>query len=184
MTASQPSPLRRLDVWLSLLLGLTLIAILTVLIGGSRVLPWDTAARVQSEGARDAKALADRAITAFLDVDHRDMQPRIKAVTDLSTGEFAAHWETASVDLTAAAELAKAISSGKVRYVGLNSLTNDKVATVLVAADTVVRNTSTRQEEATDACPHKGARCDRYRFLVEVTHTEDGWRMSDLAGVP
>lgn len=167
---------------LSGLLVLALIVLAVVLVGGSRVLPWTTDAEKRVDTYADVQAAATRSVLAFLDVDYRHMEQKQRAVEALSTGSFKKQYAGTAVTLKAAAEQARAVSKGDVRWVGLRSI-KGATATAMVAANVVVSNASTAKQKATTACPHAGAACDKYRFVVTLTRTGDGWKMSDLAGV-
>jgi len=181
-TLARPRGWGRVDVALAALLLLLLAALAAVLLGGNRVLPWTTVAEERTDRVADVKETAERAVLAFLDVDYRDMEPRIERLTELTTGDFKEQYAATSVELKAAAEQAKAVSAGAVRHVGVGEVT-ERTATVLVAADNVVRNSSTTELTSSETCPHDGARCDQYRFVVTLARTSEGWRVSNLAGV-
>jgi Mce-associated membrane protein len=173
---------KTINAALAALLALVLIAVVVVLLGGNKVLPWTTHAQRQIDRYGDVQQAASRSVLAFLDVDYQDMDARIKKVESLATGTFKTQYAATSTDLKAAAQQAQAKSTGRVRYVGVNKVSGS-TATALVAADVVVANTSTAQQKATKTCPHAGARCDQYRFVVTLTKTGSGWKMSNLAGV-
>lgn len=173
--------LGRVDAVLAALLLLVVAALVAVLLAGARVLPWTTRAERSADTLADVRAAAERAVLAFLDVDYRDMDSRIDRLESLTTGTFKKQYAATSVDLKAAAQQAKAVSSGAVRHLGVSSV-DGHTATVLVAADNVVRNTSTKDQKETETCPHAGARCDQYRFVVTLTRTSAGWRLSNLEG--
>lgn len=172
----------RINAALAALLVLALIVLAVVLVGGGRVLPWTTDAERRVDTYADVQAAATRAVLAFLDVDYRHMEEKQQTVEELSTGSFKEQYAGTAVTLKAAAEQAQAVSRGDVRWVGLRSVRGD-TATAMVAANVVVSNASTRKQKASDACPHAGAACDKYRFVVTLTDTAGGWKMSDLAGV-
>lgn len=172
----------RINAALAALLALVLIALVIVLIGGSRVLPWTTRAERTTDGYADVQVGATRAVLAFLDVDYRQMDAKIKRVESVSTGTFSQQYAHTSVELKAAAQQAHAVSHGDIRHVGVASV-DGRTAKALVAADVVVTNTSTKANKASKTCPHQGARCDRYRFQVTLTRVGGTWKMSNLAGV-
>lgn len=153
-----------------------------MLIGGNRVLPWDTDAKKTVDEYADVQAAATRSVLAFLDVDYQHMDDKQKAVESLATGSFKKQYAGTAATLKTAAVQAKAVSTGDVRWVGLRSV-DGNTAKAMVAANVVVKNASTTKQKATAACPHAGASCDTYRFVVTMTDTDDGWKMSDLAGV-
>lgn len=181
----QPPTRRRWSALSRILAGATvLVAVLavTVLIGGNKVLPWTTAAEGETQTYDDVRQSAEEAVLAFLDVDYRKMDDRTKAVQDASTGTFKEQYTATAAELKAAAAKAKSVSTGTVAYVGIKNVEGDS-ATTLVGADVVVENASTASLKKTEQCPHAGARCDQYRFVVHLSKTEDGWKMSNLAGV-
>lgn len=180
MTAGSWGP--RVNGALAAVLALLLVLLAIVLIGGNKVLPWTTSAERKVNTYSDVQAAVTRSVLAFLDVDYQHMDDKQKLVEKLATGTFAKQYAGTAPELKAAAAQAKAVSVGDVRYVGIRSVTGD-TAKALVAASVVVKNTSTKSQKATSQCPHDGARCDKYRFVVTMTHTSGGWKMSDLAGV-
>lgn len=169
----------RLHAALAAALVVMLILLAVVLIGGNKVLPWQTSAERQVDRYSDVQADATRSVLAFLDVDYQHMDARSKAVESLATGTFKKQYAATAVELKAAAQSAKAVSKGDVRYVGIRKVSAAS-ATVLVAADVVVQNTATKGQKSTAACPHAGARCDKYRFVVTMSRAGDAWKMSDL----
>lgn len=173
---------RRVNAALAIVLALLVILALLVVWRGNKVLPWTTAAERHTQRYDAVERAASRAVIAFLDVDYRAMDAKIKRVESLSTGQFKTQYSGSSVEFKAAAQQAQAVSAGTVRYVAVNSVT-EREAKVLVAANTVVKNSSTGKTKATKACPHAGARCDKYRFVVTLDKTGAGWKMSNLAGV-
>lgn len=173
---------RRLNAALAVVLALVVVALLLVAVGGSKVLPWTTAAERHTQRYDVVERAASRAVVAFLDVDYRSMDAKIKRVESLSTGQFKTQYSGSSPEFKAAAQQALAVSTGTVRYVAVNAVSEGR-AKVLVAANTVVKNSSTTKQKATKDCPHAGARCDKYRFVVTLDKTGAGWKMSNLAGV-
>lgn len=174
--------LGRLNTALAALVAVLAVLTAAVLIGGARVLPWDTPAEKQAADYTGAKEAAEKGVMAFLDVDYRDMDPRIQAVKEVSTGTFGKQYGSTAEEIRQAAISSQAVSKGDVKQVGLRSL-GAKKAVALVAADVTVTNAQTTQLKKTDTCPKDGTRCDKYRFAVTLTKTARGWRMSDLAGV-
>lgn len=173
---------RRLNAALVVVLVVLLAALLLVAVRGNRVLPWTTGAERHTQQYDAVERAASQVVVAFLDVDYRSMDAQIKRVEELSTGQFKTQYSGSAPEFKAAAQQAQAISSGTVRYVAVNSV-NPGRAQVLVAANTVVQNASTAQQKSTTDCPHAGARCDKYRFVVTLDKTDAGWKMSNLAGV-
>ena len=126
------------------------------------------------------QAVAEQATLAFLDVDYRDMAPRIAKVLDLATGKFYDEYAAAGDSLTAGAVEGQAISTGTVKYVGVGA-TAPGSAQVLVAADSTVTN------KLIEAAKAKGQAVDderNYRIQVDLALVDGNWRVSDLRFVP
>ena len=160
--------------------GLLLVTFLVIL--GTRLFREDPALGVNDASLAAAKrntAITDVAksvTTAFLDVDYRDMDPRIEKVLDQATGTFEKQYDAARANLTKAAVQGKATSVGTVRYVGLGKVT-DRTATALVAADSTVSNAVIAAAKA------KGQPVDEkryYRFQLELTRVKGTWLVDDL----
>lgn len=174
---------RTAEFVLAELLLLTLLSALAVAIWGARALPWTTEAERNADANREVADAATRGVDAFLDVDYREIDDRSKRVLDLSTGLFRQQYGNQATDLRIATVRAKSVTDGTVRAVGVHGVEGSS-ANALVAADTVVRSALTKDLKASKSCPHAGAQCDRYRFLVTLTRVGDRWLMSDLAEVP
>ena len=164
-------------------LVLVLAAVAVLLAAACAVVAiWPTAvpgeSRAEKADDRDlAVRVAATAVTkAFLDVDYRDMDPRIEKVLQLSTGTFKNQYETAKVDLKAQAQQAHAVATGAVRSVGVADI-NDHTAVVYVAADTKVTNASIQKDKAAG----KDVSDKRYyRFQLNLTRVGDRWLLADL----
>lgn len=159
-----------------------LLAIAFVAVAGIRIVHPETLNSARAETTRsqnrDEKitAAARKATLAFLDVDYRDMDPRVKKVLALSTGTFKKQYGQTSVNLTAAAREGQAISSGLIRNIGI-SVANASSAKVYVAADSTVSNLA--MEEA----KKKGEKVDDkryYRFQLILARVGDRWLLNDL----
>jgi len=174
--------LGRVNTVLAAVVVILVVLAAAVFIGGARVLPWTTPAEAAAADYDEVKAVAEDGVIAFLDVDYRDMDPRIQAVKEISTGTFGKEYTAIAEQIRQAAIPAQAISKGKVKQVGIRAI-GSKKAVVLVAVDSVVTSSQTAELKKSDTCPYDGARCSKYRFKVSLAKTKDGWRMSDLAGV-
>lgn len=136
---------------------------------------WSAAEDAEDREA-DVTAAARTVTNAFLDVDYRDMDPRVAKVLSLSTGTFKKQYEQTKVNLTAAARQGQAVSTGKVRSVGVSDIDADS-AVVFVAADSTVTN------KAVAAAKAKGQKVDDqryYRFQLNLTKVGDKWLLNDL----
>jgi hypothetical protein len=165
------------------LIALTLLSVLGVAIGGARALPWTTAAERDGNAVRAVSSAAERGVVAFLDVDYRDMDGGSDKVIKLSANPFRAQYSQNATDLRVAAIQAQSVARGTIRAVGMNRINGD-TADALIAADTVVTSSNTKNLKATRSCPRDGARCARYRFLVSLVRVDGTWLMSDLAEAP
>ncbi|HUQ00544.1 MAG TPA: hypothetical protein VM093_08805 [Aeromicrobium sp.] len=174
---------RLADLVLAEVAILALLMSVAVAAFGARALPWTTAAEQAGNDNRAVTSAAQRAVLAFLDVDYRHIDDDTQAVIGLSTSPFRNQYAFGSTDLRVATMRARSVSRATIRTVGVKDVKGD-TARLLVGADTVLRTTATKREEATKACPHAGARCNRYRFLVTLTRTHDRWLLSNLAEVP
>ncbi len=160
----------------------SLLAVLFLVVAGFRVfsavtLPSSHHAASATQDRADAVTMAARTATvAFLDVDYRDMAPRVQRVLALSTGSFRAQYRGTSSTLTAAATQGKAISSGVVRAIGIDRMTAT-TAVVHVAADGSVSNLAIQQAQSAG----KTVESQRaYRFQLTFTRVGDSWLLSDL----
>lgn len=170
----------------SLQLALTVLtavlAVAFVAVAGIRIIHPETlsssrAATTDAQDRDEQVTTAARKVTlAFLDVDYRDMDPRVKKVLALATGDFKKQYQQTSVNLTAAAREGLAVSSGSIRYIGISSVTGSS-AKVYVAADSKVSNLA--MEEARE----KGETVDDkryYRFQLVLVRVGDRWLLNDL----
>jgi Mce-associated membrane protein len=142
--------------------------------------PTTVPGRSSAERANDrdlaVRVAATNVTKAFLDVDYRDMDPRIAKVLNLSTGTFKNQYQTARNDLKTQSQSAKAVASGAVRYVGIADIDSD-TAVVYVAADTKVDNASIQQDKAAG----KQVQDRRfYRFQLNMSKVGDRWLLNDL----
>jgi hypothetical protein len=167
--------------------SVVLLAVLATLLAAACVvvLIWPTAVPGESEAEKaDDRAVAvqsaaSQVMKAFLDVDYRDMDPRVKRVLGLSTGAFKNQYQTAAADLKSQVQAAKTVATGAVLRVGIGDIGDDK-AVVYVAADSNVSNTSIEKEKA-EGKTADGRRY--YRFQLTLTKVGDRWLLSDLQGI-
>lgn len=158
----------------------TLAVLLVVACAVVAIWPTAVPGRSPAEKANDRDLAVTVAATnvtkAFLDVDYKDMDPRIAKVLSLSTGTFKNQYDTAKVDLKSQAQAAKAVATGAVRSVGIGQI-NDREATVYVAADTKVTNVSIE----TDKAAGKTVQDRRYyRFELKLSKVDGHWLLKGL----
>lgn len=130
----------------------------------------------QAKNNLAAKQLAEELTVAFLDIDYRDMDPRVNKVLDLSTGTFHDAYEAYSVTMKAAAQQGRTVSTGVVKQVGLVNAT-DTEAQVLVMADNTVAN------KFLEDARKKGQVIDdlrQMRLLLTMTKVDSAWRVNDM----
>lgn len=125
----------------------------------------DDLSTAQREVAEAAQAQA----VAFLTVDHRDMAPLIDAVLEGATGDFAEQYESQRERLTSEAVRTEATSTGEVVALGVGDLDDDS-ATVLVAANSTVTNTSTGIE----------GQVRYYRLRLDLVREGERWLTSNV----
>ena len=154
------------------------LACLVVLIWPTAV-PGKSAAEKADDRAVAVQSAASQVMKAFLDVDYRDMDPRVNKVLGMSTGAFKNQYKTAAADLKSQVQAAKTVATGAVLRVGIGDL-NSRTAVVYVAADSKVSNTSIEQEKA-QGQDVNGQRY--YRFQLTLTKVGDRWLLSDLQGI-
>ena len=180
-----PEPVRRRPALQTA--AVALLTVLAVVLAAACVvvLVWPTAVPGKSRAERaDDRAVAVQAaarsvMKAFLDVDYRDMDPRVKKVLGLSTGTFHNQYQTASNDLKTQVQAAKTVATSAVLRVGIGDIDAD-TAVVYVAADTQVSNTAIEKEKAA------GKNVDGrryYRFQLTMSKVGDRWLLSDLQGI-
>ncbi|MFL6159864.1 MAG: hypothetical protein ACJ72D_27565 [Marmoricola sp.] len=164
----------------AVLTGVLALAFLAV--AGLRIVHPESLNHARAEATRtadredDITGAARKATLAFLDVDYRDMDPRVKKVLDLSTGTFKKQYQSTSVNLTAAARQGRAVSSGSIKYIGISDQDADS-AVVFVAADSTVTNLAMQKAKA------KGQKVDDkryYRFQLNLTKVGGRWLLNDL----
>lgn len=148
---------------LAVVLAALLVAI--GLVATSRGSVDDDLSTAQREVAEAAQAQA----VAFLTVDHRDMDAVIDAVLEGATGEFAEQYESQRERLTRGAVRTKASSTGEVVALGVGDLDDDS-ATVLVAANSTVTNTSTGSD----------GEVRYYRLRLDLVREGERWLTSNV----
>ena len=148
-------------------LGLALVAVLVAigLVVSSRGSVDDDLTASQQEVAAAARAEA----LAFLAVDHTDMDPLIDAVLAGATGDFAEQYAAQRDTLTSEAIRTEATSTGEVVALGVGALEDDS-ATVLVAANSTVTNTSTGSE----------GQVRYYRLRLDLVREGERWLTSNV----
>jgi Mce-associated membrane protein len=182
--AGPAAPRRRGGPWvasaaaLGALAALLAIACVIVLVRPTAV-PGKSEAEKASDRDLAVQVAATRAMKAFLEVDYRDMEARIKKVLSLSTGAFKNQYQTISTELKTGAETAKTVTTSAILRVGLGDV-DDDTAVVFVAADTNVTNSAVEQEKAS------GNDVDARRFFrwqLTMTKVGDRWLLKDLVGL-
>ena len=137
---------------------------------GRAVSDWDGEAGGElSERHREVMAAARAETLAFLDVDYRDMDPRIQAVLDGATGDFEKEYAERRDKLVEAAEKYESVSTGQVMAVGVGDLDADS-AVVFVAANSQVQSVTT-----------EGSKQPRYyRLQLDLVLEDGAWKTSQV----
>ena len=148
-------------------LAVALVALLVAigLVVTSRDAVDDDLTSAQREVAEAARVEA----LAFLTVDHTDMDPLIDAVLAGATGDFAEQYESQRDTLTSEAIRTEATSTGEVVALGVGDLDDDS-ATVLVAANSTVKNTSTGDK----------GQVRYYRLRLDLVREGERWLTSNV----
>lgn len=118
---------------------------------------------------QEVAAAARTEAVAFLTVDHEDMDPLIDAVLAGATGVFKEQYESQRERLEREAIRTEATSTAEVVALGVGDHDEDS-ATVLVAANSTVTNTSTGSE----------GQVRYYRLRLELVREDDRWLASDV----
>lgn len=154
------------------LIGVAALLVVTSVVlftKGASASPGDSRAEALSKQYQQVTKAARAETLAFLTVDYRDMDPLISRVLAGASGTFKSQYEKAKVNLKASAQQSQAISTGKVRAVGVGDI-DDGDAVVFVAADSQVSNKSS-----------KGKPQPRYyRLKLTMTLKGDRWLTSNL----
>jgi len=135
-------------------------------------------AAATSAGQRDDDivAAARKATVAFLDVDYRDLKPRMDRVIALSTGTFKKEYKDSAVNFTTAARQGHAVSHGEVVRIGIADVDDDS-AVVFVAANQTVSNLAI--EKARQTNPNVDDK-RYYRFQFNMTRVGGRWLLAGL----
>lgn len=152
-----------------LILGL---AVLLVGLAAAIVVLMRSAAVVDddlTQSQREVAAAARTEALAFLTVDHRDMDPLIDAVLAGATGDFKEQYAAQRERLVKEATRTEAISTGAIVALGVGELDDDS-ATVLVAANSAVTNTSIGSVPQTRY----------YRLKLDLVREGDRWLTSNV----
>lgn len=161
-----------------IVLGLFAYAVAVFAVGAS-IVPGQSTAERRAAQYVELERDVDRAVIAFLTVDYTRIDELTEAVLARSTGDFKQEYEANEVNLKAAATSAKAQTTGEVKSIGIGEI-DDDTAVAFVAADSVVKNSTTGKIKKTEACPHDGKVCRYYRFKLTMAHAGGEWKISKL----
>lgn len=122
----------------------------------------------EESGRAEALHVARQLSVNFTTLDYRTYEKDMTRVRELTADEFAEQSDNILGQLRELVRKNKMVSKGSVKEAGLVSYDADS-ARALVAANSTVSNVSTEQPE------------DRYyRFMLDLTREETGWRVVDL----
>jgi Mce-associated membrane protein len=160
---------RAVNVVLIVLAVALVAAIVFFAIEASRTDPAQAKAEAQSRQYAAVSRSAKAETLAFLTVDYKAMDPLIEKVLAGATGSFKEQYDGARASLKSSATTAQAVSTGKVRSVGVSELTGT-TAVVFVAADSSVMNKSTKGK----------AQPRYYRLKLTMVKESGKWLTSGL----
>jgi Mce-associated membrane protein len=149
--------------------GLAVVLVALLVTVGLLVASRDRVDKDLTARQREVAEAARTEALAFLTVDHEDMDPLIDAVLDGATGDFAEQYESQRDMLASEAVRTKATSAGEVVALGVGDLDDDS-ATVVVAANSTVTNTSTGSK----------GQVRYYRLRLVLVREGDRWLTSNL----
>lgn len=142
-------------------------------LAGSGYILWQHhGASARSQRAAAFAAAAGDGITAMTSLDYRHPKEDVQRIIDHLTGSFRDEYEVRADDFIKVVETSKVVARGTVTATGVQPLTDDNEAVVLVAAT----------QEITNAAGNKQPRL--YRFRVTVAHEGDQLKMSRVDLVP
>lgn len=171
---------RRLLTWGAIAVVVALFAYAAaVFAAGAAVVPGQSPAEARAASYAQIDRDVERAVEAFLTVDHERIGELTEEVKKHATGQFAEDYAANEVNLKAAATQAKAKTTGEVKSIGISEI-DDDTAVVYVAADSVVSNKTTKGQKKTKACPYDGKVCRYYRFKLAMAKQGDEWKISQL----
>jgi Mce-associated membrane protein len=153
--------------WLVVGLSVALVALLVAI--GLVVTSQDAVDDDLTSAQRQVAEAARVEALAFLTVDHTDMDPLIDAVLAGATGDFAEQYESQRDTLTSEAIRTEATSTGEVVALGVDDLDDDS-ATVLIAANSTVTNTST----------DSSGQVRYYRLRLDLVRDGERWLTSNV----
>lgn len=157
----------RASTWAVVGLSLALAALLVAI--GLVATSQDQVDEDLSASQREVAQAARTEALAFLRVDHTDMDPLIDAVLAGATGTFAEQYESQRDTLVSEAVRTRATSTGEVVALGVGDLDEDS-ATVLIAANSTVTNTSTGRK----------GQVRYYRLRLDLVRQGERWLTSNV----
>jgi hypothetical protein len=177
------TPLGRVSPQLAATVLTTVLALVFVVVLGLRIVHPESlsSARAAATSSQhrddDVLAAARKAALAFLDIDYRDLQPRMDKVISLSTGNFKKEYQNSAVDFAAATRQGQAVSHGQVIRIGISDADADS-AIVYIAADQTVSNLTIEEAKKKDPKFKNDQRI--WRFQFNMTRVGDRWLVADL----
>jgi Mce-associated membrane protein len=122
----------------------------------------------EESGRAEALHVARQLSVNFTTLDYRTYDTDMKRVRELTADEFAEQSDDILGQLRELVRQNQMVSKGSVKEAGLVSYDADS-ARALVAANSTVSNVSTEQPEER-----------YYRFMLDLTREDAGWRVVDL----
>lgn len=166
--------------WVLGLLSLVLLTYaLAVTALGAGAVPGRSGAEQRAVAYSQLNRDVSRAMTDFLSMDYTRFDEVVRRVRQQATGPFAKEYAANVGDLEATATRSRARATGRVRSIGIGEV-DGAAATVYVAADSVVANTSTVGVKKTAGCPYSGKVCRQYRFKLSMHRLGGQWKIAGL----
>lgn len=159
----------RLNALLYLLVVVAAAACVVGAVFGVRTFQDRADARESQEEYAAVTSAARDEVTAFVNIDYRDMDAAVAAVNSGATGEFKKQYDTANDDLRKLLVENQSVMTGKVLHAGVVSIDGDS-ARVFVGTSGTVQNTSTQNKP----------RGREFRLQVDLEKVDGDWLTSNI----
>jgi Mce-associated membrane protein len=159
----------RLNAVLYLLVVVALAACVVGAVFGVRTFQDRADARDSQEEYAAVMAAARDEVSAFVNIDYRDMDKAVEAVNEGATGDFKKQYDTANADLRKLLVENQSVMTGKVLHAGVVSIDGDS-ARVFIGTTGTVQNTSTGNKP----------RGREFRLQVDLEKSGGDWLTSNI----
>ena len=138
-------------------------------IGGATVQAVDEAPEDEQLRNGEVLAAASRMATAFVNLDHENVDATIEAVLAQATGTFKEDYEKSSESVAKLATRAQSTMEGEVLWSGLVASDEDSATAIVATSGTVTNKTNDFQPQARN-----------YRIQMELAREGERWLVRDL----